>query len=950
MLQKSQFLKVFGFINSMVMKVGKINSVLFRAQSNITKPEEDNRKRPVIKELVNITPDFGVVAPQKYTKINEVETKNGLKIHSYKLANGHKVTIIPMEDSPAIVKNYVNVGSMNETDDIKGISHFLEHMAFNGTLGTEGYLQLKRGDSFKKIEEMGGWTNASTNYALTDYVNSTPLLNNKDLEKQIRVIASMTEDLALTPDMIEKEKSPVSSEIDMILDKPETVAIDQTIRTLFNVKSSADELVGGSVKHIQNLDRQKVLDYYNKYYTPDNMHLVITGNVNPEEVMGIVSKNFHSNKKSTSARYDEKLTPINKATRKDFINDKATSSLVLLGFAGPKSNDTKSKVISEIVASYINSTKSGFNKEFKQLNAEADFGTEKISTNPNNPTFIYLGADCADENSEKVLKMLFDKLSALKSPDGKDLDNIKKSLIMAYNNTMEYSSAINDLAGTAYFNNDWEYLTNYEDIVKSITPDDIDEFIKNYFDVSKAAVTVMHPEVKETEIWNNYNKAQNLCFRGNKRLPVNTNNINQQTLNNNYNTAFVESKNNNTPFKISLYYDLPQNINPAAITVLDDILSRGTLNQTEEEFRQVEEENNISVYASLNKKKLSIGANSSQEDFSKGFNQAKELIENPRITEKEVKDSVERLRDKLVRTPDSASGLYSSHESKNNPYYTSKEDVLKGLGTLTAEDVKNLHEYIINNAKGTITVNVPKAHKEFQNIAKSLFEELPSVKPYEYKPIKVYKENNTPVVLTKARNVSQADIKQIYKFQIEDSIKEKTTAKLMNSILSTSNSIGLFNSLRERDHLAYRVNSNIKRIGDSAEISLNILTSTDNKDIGEYTYDNLQKSIKGFNRQIGKLLASEYTDQDLETAKRNLKASLLNKESVSSKIASVDKSISYGNGVDYDNKVFEIIDSITREDIDNMARRAFAHPATYAIIASEDTLNYNKDFLNSLKG
>ena len=45
----------------------------------------------------------------------------------------------------------------------------------------------------------------------------------------------MTENLALTPEMIEKEKGPVSSEIDMIMDRPMTILTDQTVRTLFNL-------------------------------------------------------------------------------------------------------------------------------------------------------------------------------------------------------------------------------------------------------------------------------------------------------------------------------------------------------------------------------------------------------------------------------------------------------------------------------------------------------------------------------------------------------------------------------------------------------------------------------------------------------------------------------------------------------------------------------------------
>ena len=266
----------------MVMKVGNIQSIFFKGKTDTKNDVQSNVTYPQIRELSGITPDFGVKLPQQYTKLPTVELDNGLKIHQYKLANGYRVSVVPMENSPAVVKSYVNVGSMNETGDIKGISHFLEHMAFNGTNGENGHEKLEVGDSFKKIDELGGWANASTNYAITDYVNSTPQLGENDLEKQIKIIAAMGEDLKLSDDMIAKEKHPVCSEINMILDDPQTIAMDQTVRTLFNIKNPADELVGGSVKHIKNLSRKDVVDYYNKYYTPDNMNIVVTGDVNPE--------------------------------------------------------------------------------------------------------------------------------------------------------------------------------------------------------------------------------------------------------------------------------------------------------------------------------------------------------------------------------------------------------------------------------------------------------------------------------------------------------------------------------------------------------------------------------------------------------------------------------------------------------------------------------------------
>jgi predicted Zn-dependent peptidase len=203
--------------------------------------------------------------------------------------------------------------------------------------------------------------------------------------------------------------------------------------------------------------------------------------------------------------------------------------------------------------------------------------------------------------------------------------------------------------------------------------------------------------------------------------------------------------------------------------------------------------------------------------------------------------------------------------------------------------------------------------------------------------------------LTKEKNVSQAEITQTYKYQTDGSIKEKLTAILMNSILSSSNSVGLFNSLREHDHLAYRVNSSNSKIGNCGEISLFILTTTDNKDRGVTSYDNLSKSIDGFNRQINKLVNSEYSDYDLETAKRALKASFLNKETVYSRMNSISNALSLDENPDYDNRAFELIDTITREDIDEFSKRVFSGNPIYSIVASKETLDYNKEYLNGLK-
>lgn len=917
----------------MVMKVDNVQKVCFKGVNSVGSKGTEMNQMPQINEILPVTPDFHVQTPQKYSKLDVLEMENGLKIHQYKLANGYKVTIVPMEGSPAVVKNYVNVGSMNETPDIKGISHFLEHMAFNGTNGENGHLKLEVGDSFKKIDELGGWANASTNYAITDYVNSTPLLNSLDLEQQIKVIAAMTEDLKLAQSMIDKEKKPVCSEINMILDDPQTIALDQTVRTLFNIKNPADEMVGGSVKHIQNLTREDVVNYYNKYYTPDNMNLVITGDVNPDEAIKIVAKSFNSKKSPTGKRFEEKLSPIQKTVRKDFTNNKTLSTDIVLGFAGPKNNSIRDKIVFDIAKAYLYSYSVDLSANLKQINSYPYIDTEKISTNPNAQRMIYLAANVSDENCEKALKHIFSSISNMKKPDETALNEIKASIMNAKEDSLEYSSVVNDMIGGAVLNNTLEHVTDYNKILKSITADEVYDGIRKYFDLSKAAITVVHPQNK-------------ISFQGGRK-PINTEQISEYKLQNNFNVGLYQTKNNNISYNISLKSDKPYNKKAGVVEVLDIMYSMGNKDMDEAEFNKFEDQNNVLISASASEDGIQVYTKSGYENRDIILNQAEKMLYYPRFTEENLSKAKEKIKDIITRTQETAYNLYKNDDAMNNPYIFSNKEILESLDSITLDDVKECHEYLLNNSRGIITTNIPNEHPEVKEEVLQKARQLNGVLPNQIKIPEIYKENTKSKVLKSVNNNSQADIMQVYKFKCENTIKEDVLLKLTNLIL-TSSSIGLFDNLREKEHLAYSVFSDIDKTGNSGEISCNILTTTDNKEIGEFSYDNVQKSINGFNRQIGELIAGKFTDKDLESAKRVFKASLLDNEGVNAKLSNLRVGLNSCYGIELLNKTYEEIDNITKQDIIEFAEKIFSSSPIYSITASQDTLDYNNAFLSNL--
>ena len=239
----------------------KINpfQISFKANVEAVKPLQSNTvaTNPIQNQkesgVPNVTPSYDVKTPMKYASLGKLELPYSTTANIYKLENGQRVVIIPKEGS-TVVKTYVNVGSMNEPDRVRGISHFIEHNLFNGSEG------LEAGDFFATVNKLGANTNASTGFATTDYYIASNLLKKNDLETEIKIHASMLESPKFALDMLEKEKGPVTSEINMILDDPENIATNNTLKTLYNIKSTSKDIIGGTVDNINKLN--SILNYH----------------------------------------------------------------------------------------------------------------------------------------------------------------------------------------------------------------------------------------------------------------------------------------------------------------------------------------------------------------------------------------------------------------------------------------------------------------------------------------------------------------------------------------------------------------------------------------------------------------------------------------------------------------------------------------------------------------
>ena len=929
-----------------MVRINSINSVNnYNIVQNIPSFKANNATNPQIEQLQDVRPDFAVKTPMSYTKTGEIDFPYDTKAHCYKLANGQKVIIVPQEGE-TVLRTYVNTGSMNEPDNIRGISHYIEHNLFNGSEG------LQEGDFFKQVDKMGAETNASTGFAETNYYISSNLLKDGDLENKIKLHASMLETPLFAVDKLEKEKEIVNSEINMITSNPKNLAINKMLKNLYGIKSSSADIIGGTTDNITSLTREDVVNYYNNNYYPANMVTVITGDVKPDETMQIISKYFTSKKQPKTQQHFETFKPIEKAVREDLISDKATATSMIIGFNGPSSENTKDRIYANALGILLCTSPSArINTKIKLLNSVSITEQEKISSNPKDGRVLMFMSESTDENSEKVLKAMFNEIGNIANnpPTEKEMQIIKKIMLKSFANNLENSFATNDAIGTAILENNNSYLTDFEQIVNSMTAEDLVNTAKKYLDVNKASVALVHPaNVNEEKIKQNY---KNVSFTGSKKQAINPDAIKEYNTHNNYRVITQNSKTDNVEIIYKIVTDSEITTKPSASHVLERLLNEGTISKTQDQLDSELAQQGILKGLAASERSITCSMGCDTDTITKGFQSLNEIITNPRFTDTEFQQAKNTIRDNILTSKKSAYDKLNKELFNGTPEGYSKEEILADLETLSLDDVKTLYSKLLQNGKGIVTISAPFDKKEglknevFTNIAK-----LPKVKEFNPGEIhETFKPTEQTKVLTDTDFKNQAEIIQAYKFKINGNLKDTASLGLMNIILGGNPSSRLFMDLREKEKLAYHVKSHYQSNDDTGVITLRIGTTTENKETGEQSFDNVQKSLEGFKRHIDKIKSEKVTDEELQNAKLSLKNTILNdNHEYRNKNVNLTLGVNSPYGTFIDNQFLEEIDKITVDDIYNTANYVFSNKPIYSIVATENTLKANEKYLQTL--
>ena len=192
-------------------------------------------------------------------------------------------------ENRAALRLVVNAGSVLEDDDQRGLAHFLEHMAFNGT---ENFEKQELVDYLESIGmEFGPEINAYTSFDETVYMLQIPLDDPEIVDNAFTVLADWSRRLMLDPEEVRKERGVVLEEWRLGRGARQRVR-DAQIPVLFHGARYAERLPIGLPEIIESADRERLKRFYDEWYRPDLMAVVAVGDFEAETMIEHIEESF----------------------------------------------------------------------------------------------------------------------------------------------------------------------------------------------------------------------------------------------------------------------------------------------------------------------------------------------------------------------------------------------------------------------------------------------------------------------------------------------------------------------------------------------------------------------------------------------------------------------------------------------------------------------------------
>jgi len=607
----------------------------------------------------------------------------GLRL--YTLDNGLKVYLGKNEEEPKIQTLIaVRAGSTYDPADNTGLAHYLEHMLFKGTdkIGTQDfekesmYLKqisdlyethkaekdtLKKKEIYKKIDEISQeaskisianeydkmvgslgaeGTNAFTSNEQTVYVNKIP---SNELNKWLTIESERFSKLVLR--LFHTELEAVYEEFNRGQDSDGRKQYFAALEGLYPTHPYGTQSTIGISEHLKNPSMEAIHNYFDKYYVPNNMAVILVGDLDFDTTIKKVNQSFGSyKKKEVTHPTFEALAPITTPVKKEVYGP--TSESVYVAFR-TEGKGSEQEIIVTLIDYMLANSQAGLidlNLNQKQLVQNAS-----SFTNFDNDYGFHLlfGTPKEGQTLDEVRDLLLSQVDKIKKGEFEDwildavVNDLRLSQIQQYESGTSTAYAYLD----AFIGfQDWKGRLEILDRMKKITKEEVIKFANelygnNYVEVHKIKgedkniVKVNNPGITPVEL--NRGKESNFLQEFNKlKTPAlspqyidYTSAIKETTTNNGLAISHIENPTNDI-FNLNIIFDMGRDHDPKMSLAAGYLDYLGTSKYTPEQLKQEFYKIGISYYVFTAEDKTYVGISGLNENLEAGLTLLEDLWNN----------------------------------------------------------------------------------------------------------------------------------------------------------------------------------------------------------------------------------------------------------------------------------------------------------------------------------
>jgi len=413
-------------------------------------------------------------------------------VKTFTLKNGMKFLVIEDNSIPnANMYLFYKVGSRNEYQGITGLSHFFEHMMFNGAkkFGPKMFDQT--------MEFNGGANNAYTTENVTVYTNWFP---SSATEVIFDLEGDRISSLSIDPKMVESERGVVLSERSTGLENSPWQLLFQTTQGLAFLEHPYHWPVIGYEDDMKNWKQTDLERYFKTYYAPNNCVTVISGNVKFDEVKKLAEKYIEPIPAQPAPPKVNIVEPPQTGERRVMIQKDVATPYLGIGWHVPEAKHEDYyalTILSDILTSGRSSRLYNSLVDKKQLATQvfANFGESFDPT-----LFIIAAVTAKNVNENDLEKAIYEELEKIKK-DGiteTELQKIKNQKLMEFYGQIETINGKSNNIGTyEVFFGDYKKMFDAPAAFNKVTAEDVKNVAIKYFTKKNRTVGVLKSNTEE---------------------------------------------------------------------------------------------------------------------------------------------------------------------------------------------------------------------------------------------------------------------------------------------------------------------------------------------------------------------------------------------------------------------------------------------------------------------